>query len=59
MHANGQRAQLGAFKDKIQLLVRQLEILARGHLELNQAHVVMAGDDPRSGPGGQNAFNTR
>ena len=59
MHPHRQRAQLGTFKDKIQLLVRQLEILTGGHLELNQADIIMAGDNSRAGAGRQHALNAR
>ena len=38
--------------------MRQLEVLARRHLELNQADVVVAGDNTRARTGGQYAFNT-
>jgi hypothetical protein len=39
--------------------MRQFEIVAGRHLELNQADVVMAGDNPRPGTGGQYALNAR
>jgi hypothetical protein len=39
--------------------MRQLEILAGRHLELNQADVVMAGDNTRPGTGSQHALNAR
>ena len=39
--------------------MRQLEILARGHLELNQTDVVVAGDNTRARTGRQHALDTR
>ncbi len=39
--------------------MRQFEVLARRHLELNQTDVVMAGDDTRAGTGRQHALNAR
>ena len=59
MHANGQRTHLGAFEDRVDIFMRQLEVLACRHLELNQADVVVAGDNTRPGTGRQHAFNTR
>ena len=39
--------------------MRQFEILAGGHLKLNQADIIMAGDNTRTSTGGQHAFNAR
>ena len=59
MHANGQRTHLGAFQDRVDIFMRQLEVLARRHLKLNQADVVVAGDNTRPGTGRQHALNAR
>lgn len=57
MHANCQRAHLGTLEDKIDFFMRQFEVLARWNLELNQANVIMAGDNTRPGTRSQHAFN--
>ena len=57
MYANGQRTHLGTFQDGVDIFVCQFEILARRHLELNQADVIMAGDNARARAGCQHAFN--
>ena len=59
MHANCQWTHLRAFQDLVDLFMRQFEILAGGHLKLNQADIIMAGDNTRTSTGGQHAFNAR
>ena len=41
MHANRQWAHLSTFQDLVDLFMRQFEILAGGHLKLNQADIIM------------------
>ena len=57
MHANGQRTHLGTFQDGVDIFVRQFEILARRYLELNQADVIVAGDNARARTGCQHALD--
>ncbi len=59
MHTYRQGTQLGALQDQVDLFMRQLEVLARRDLELNQADVIMAGDDARACPGSQHALDAR
>ncbi|MNT52890.1 hypothetical protein D3C72_1899420 [compost metagenome] len=59
MNPYRQRFDLRALKHQIQLLLRQFKIMLTGNLQLNQTHVVMAGDDLRTGARGQHAFDTR
>ena len=39
--------------------MRQFEVLIGSDKQFNQADIVMAGDNPRAGAGGQYALNTR
>ena len=59
VNTHGQRTHLGAFQDRVDLFMRQPEVLARRNLELNQANVVVAGNNTRPGTGGQHALNAR
>ena len=59
MHANRQWTHLGTFQDLVDLFMRQFEILTGGHLKLNQADIIVAGDNTRTSTGGQHAFNAR
>lgn len=59
MNANRQRADLRTLQYVQRLLMRQFEILIRGHQQFNQADIVMAGDNARTGAGRQYALNAR
>ncbi len=59
MHAHRQRTHLGTLQDLVNILMRQLKVLAGRNLKLNQADVVMAGHNTRPGTRSQYAFNTR
>lgn len=50
MYANRQRTHLSTFEDRVDIFMRQFEVLARRDLELNQADVVVAGDNTRPVP---------
>ncbi|MNG78200.1 hypothetical protein D3C79_367650 [compost metagenome] len=59
MNADGQGFDLRALQHQIQLFLRQLEIMLAGDAQLNQAHVIMAGDNLRARAGSQHAFDAR
>ncbi len=57
MHAGCQRAHLRALQQMVDLFVHRGKIMLRRDLELNQADIIVAGNNTRAGAGSQHAFN--
>ena len=57
MDAKRQRTQLRALQQQVDLFVQDGEVMLLWELNLNQAHIIVAGDDARPGSGGQHTLD--
>lgn len=57
MDPTGQRTQLAARQNTLYLLVYMTELMASGNVQLNQADIVMAGDNLGAVTAGQHPLN--
>ena len=57
MDPKRQRTQLRALQQQVDLFVQDGEVMMLGQLNLNQAHIIVAGDDARPGPRSQHTLD--